>query len=49
MVSAKKQWTFMELEMRAASPRVSLCHELCLLGVSLEKARGVSSSTPFAL
>jgi hypothetical protein len=39
----------MELEMRAASLSVSLCHGLCLPGGSLETARGVSSSTPFAL
>jgi hypothetical protein len=36
----------MEPEMRAASLSVSLCHGLYLLGVSLETARGVSSSTP---
>jgi hypothetical protein len=36
----------MELEMRAASLSVSLCHGLCLLGGSLETARGVGSNTP---
>jgi hypothetical protein len=36
----------MEPDMRAASLSVSLCHELCLLGGSLETARGVSSRTP---